>query len=372
MKSVATFLSVILIVFSGSMSSARCEEANDRLKKALSRKVTFDFADAPFVETMEFVRRLSNATIVVSPQALEDAKKTTITLRVADMEMENALQWILKLADLEYKIQEDAIYIVSHEQKKGQEKNGKKEKDPDADAAGLLRVKFASGDTIEVDSAMMKRNPFLATEMLAMAFDPAKDGILVLVPGRDIPPQLDVRDFVQSAVKIAPDVKPDFDERLKLLTFRAKDDMDLRRINAMARALRRSPMFGPPPNAKNNDMQMRFDPNQKISLKATDQTLKLVMNELGAMLKVTILAGDKEAGKRFAEPVSVDINDVDPKQSLGMMSQLTGLRFEVQGNTIMFYSGVPNYKGGPMKPPFPPDDPDMKGKKKKTDVDLQF
>src|SRR5437660_1396798 len=98
--------------------------------------------------------------------------KTAISLRVADMDMDKALQWILKLAELEYKVQDQAIYIAAPN---AQEPAEAEKKARAADAGdGSLRVRFANGDTLEADAALLRANPQLAQELTSLACDPAR------------------------------------------------------------------------------------------------------------------------------------------------------------------------------------------------------
>ncbi len=234
-------VSLLLLVLAHT-GCARGEEGEDRIKKALTRKVSFEFVDTPLTDVLGFVRQLGNITIVVDPKALDGRDKTSINLRVADMEMGQALDWVLKLAEMEYKIQDQAIFIYSPDEKKAADKKPKHANDA---AVGILRAKFATGDAIEADAAMLERLPHLSQEILSMAFDPVKDDILVLVPGRDIPLHVEVRAFIESAKAIAPGATFKFDDNLKLLYIQSKEGADLRRINAVARALRHAPPPAP-------------------------------------------------------------------------------------------------------------------------------
>ena len=183
---------------------ARAEDTPDeRIKKALARKVSFEFVDTPLADAIEFIRHLANVAIVVDPRVVAAGKdKVAISLRVADMDLDKALQWILKLAELEFKVQDQAIFIAAPAV---QEPAEAEKKPRGADAAdGSLRVRFANGDTLEADAALLRANPQLAQELTSLAYDPARDGVLVLVPGRDFPQGVRVPAFMDSAKKIAP------------------------------------------------------------------------------------------------------------------------------------------------------------------------
>jgi len=80
------------------------------IRKKLQRKVTFEFVDTPLDEAISFLRSLANVTMIVDPKVLAGGAPT-INLRVTDMSLDLALEWILKLADLEYALRDNAIFI---------------------------------------------------------------------------------------------------------------------------------------------------------------------------------------------------------------------------------------------------------------------
>lgn len=80
------------------------------IRKKLQRKVTFEFVDTPLDEAISFLRSLANVTMIVDPKVLAGGAPT-INLRVTDMSLDLALEWILKLADLEYAFRDNAIFI---------------------------------------------------------------------------------------------------------------------------------------------------------------------------------------------------------------------------------------------------------------------
>jgi hypothetical protein len=197
-----------------------------------------------------------------------------------------------------------------------------------------------------------------------MGYDPVKDDILVLVPGRDIPQQIDTAEFTASARMVAPKTTFQFDDRLKLLYVRSVDGAELRRINAIARALMR---VGDAP------AQIHRDPNQKITLKISDQQLKQVLNQLGTLSNFVVLAADKDAAKRFSEPITLDFHDMDVRECFDMIAQLTEMRYEVKGNTFLFSSVAGKNGNGAVKPPTAPAEPAGKDKLKKGNgAELQF
>ncbi|HYG74389.1 MAG TPA: hypothetical protein VEK08_05230 [Planctomycetota bacterium] len=80
------------------------------IRKKLQRKVTFEFVDTPLDEAVSFLRSLANVTMIVDPKVIAGGAPA-INLRVTDMSLDLALEWILKLADLEYALKDNAIFI---------------------------------------------------------------------------------------------------------------------------------------------------------------------------------------------------------------------------------------------------------------------
>ncbi|HEY3321752.1 MAG TPA: hypothetical protein VGP72_14875 [Planctomycetota bacterium] len=81
------------------------------IRKRLQRKVTFEFVDTPLDEAISFLRSMANVTMIIDPKVLAGGAPA-INLRVQDMSLDLALEWILKLADLEYALRDSAIYIA--------------------------------------------------------------------------------------------------------------------------------------------------------------------------------------------------------------------------------------------------------------------
>ncbi|MCZ7647103.1 MAG: hypothetical protein M5U26_17910 [Planctomycetota bacterium] len=86
------------------------EEWKKDIRKKLQRKVSFEFVDTPLEEAIAFLRSLTNVTMIVDPKVLEGGA-APINLRVTDMTLELALDWILRLAELDYALKDNAVFI---------------------------------------------------------------------------------------------------------------------------------------------------------------------------------------------------------------------------------------------------------------------
>ena len=99
---------------SSAETRARTEEPwKQEVRKKLSRRVSFEFVDTPLEEAIQFLNAMTKVNIILDPKVTaEGGNKTPITLRVQDMEMEQALKWILRLAELEFDLRNQAVYIT--------------------------------------------------------------------------------------------------------------------------------------------------------------------------------------------------------------------------------------------------------------------
>ena len=98
----------------GQEARARPEETwKQDIRRKLQRRVTFEFVDQSLEDAINFLNSLTKVNIIIDPRiAANGGNKQPITLRVSDMELELALKWILKLADLDYDLRNQAVFIT--------------------------------------------------------------------------------------------------------------------------------------------------------------------------------------------------------------------------------------------------------------------
>jgi hypothetical protein len=92
---------------------ALAEQQTAEIKKKLhDYNVSFNFEDKPLTQALEYISASAKFSIVLDPRAVaEGAGNSPITLRATDMPAELALKWILKLAELDYDIRDQAIFV---------------------------------------------------------------------------------------------------------------------------------------------------------------------------------------------------------------------------------------------------------------------
>lgn len=103
----------------GKIDQAEEPEWAQEIRRKLDRKVSFEFIDTPLREAVAFLQTLTKVNMILDPKAVEAKGDVPINLKVANMSLQLALDWILKLADLDYVLRDSAIFISTRENLKG-------------------------------------------------------------------------------------------------------------------------------------------------------------------------------------------------------------------------------------------------------------
>jgi len=103
----------------GTIQQTEQPEWAREIERKLERKVSFEFAETPLTEAVTFLQTLTKVNIIIDPTAAEEKGSTPITLKVTNMTLRLALDWILKLADLDYALSDHAIFVSEKENLKG-------------------------------------------------------------------------------------------------------------------------------------------------------------------------------------------------------------------------------------------------------------
>ena len=81
------------------------------LKGKLEQKVSFDFVETPLQDVVTFLQQITNATIILDARSLSGLASPEVTLKVTDMKLSQALEWILSQVGLQYALNNNAILI---------------------------------------------------------------------------------------------------------------------------------------------------------------------------------------------------------------------------------------------------------------------
>jgi len=87
----------------------------ERIKQKMNTRVSFDFANTGLEEVIDFMQTLTDINMILDPAVFEEGGNTEITLRVQDMQVSNAIQWIMRLTGLKYRLRDHAIFISTKE-----------------------------------------------------------------------------------------------------------------------------------------------------------------------------------------------------------------------------------------------------------------
>jgi len=106
------------IVARSELSQGALETQNDEawrqdIMRKLDKRVSFEFVQTPLSEAVQFLQNLTKVNMIIDPVALDEGGNQPITLRVSQMKLELALDWILRLAGLSYMLRDNAIFISS-------------------------------------------------------------------------------------------------------------------------------------------------------------------------------------------------------------------------------------------------------------------
>jgi tetratricopeptide (TPR) repeat protein len=97
----------------GEFARARVAEPwKDEVRRKMARRVTFDYIDAPLSEVLNYLNSLTKLTLVLDPAIQAEAGAVKITLSIKDMDLETALRWVLRLANLTYDLRNQAVFIT--------------------------------------------------------------------------------------------------------------------------------------------------------------------------------------------------------------------------------------------------------------------
>jgi len=81
-----------------------------RIQEALKQRVQVKFRETPFDQVVDFLREASGVNMVLDPDVLPGAKP--LTLKMANpIRIGSALDWIMEITGLQYRIRDEAIFI---------------------------------------------------------------------------------------------------------------------------------------------------------------------------------------------------------------------------------------------------------------------
>ena len=89
------------------------------LKTKLEQKVSFDFIETSLQDVVTFLQQITNANIILDQKTLGAMPRTDVSLKVTDMKLAQALDWIVEQAGLRYTLRNNAIFIGDRQAVRG-------------------------------------------------------------------------------------------------------------------------------------------------------------------------------------------------------------------------------------------------------------
>lgn len=107
---------VIIVLFAMVSSGLVFAEKNpeDIIREKLeTTRITFEFDSTPITEVVKLLIQKSGINMIIEPRAIEHgAEKYDISLKVENMKLKTALNWIMQFSNLDYDIRDELIYIA--------------------------------------------------------------------------------------------------------------------------------------------------------------------------------------------------------------------------------------------------------------------
>jgi len=92
----------------------QAEKWKTDIQRQFEKRISFDFVDTPLDDVLCFLSSLTGTNIVLDRAALQDGE-VPVTLKVNDMRLGAALDWILRLVNLNYVLRDEAVFVSTPE-----------------------------------------------------------------------------------------------------------------------------------------------------------------------------------------------------------------------------------------------------------------
>jgi hypothetical protein len=106
------------------------EASIQAVEKKLSKRVNFEFVQAPLPEAINFIQQITEVNIILDPACRLEGQKE-ITLKADAMPVGEALDKILDLAGLKREYRDGAIFVTSKDGSRNPAKKDEKKPAPE-------------------------------------------------------------------------------------------------------------------------------------------------------------------------------------------------------------------------------------------------
>lgn len=142
------------------------------LEAKLKEKISFDFTDTPFKEALASIEHTAEVAIVLDEAVAANIAEAEVTLKVAGMELAQALDWIVNMAGLKHTLKDGAIFISTEAGIAGEADPGAAEDVAEDDGRPRRRGVEEDEPPKMQRFAMIRKNGFLCSPL----FTPTESG----------------------------------------------------------------------------------------------------------------------------------------------------------------------------------------------------
>jgi type II secretory pathway component HofQ len=159
-------------------AEAQSQAIRDRMS---SIKISLNFTDTPLPEVVSFMSEVTQLNMVIDRKLIEDPDAKTVTFRVDELAFDQALDLIMKMANLGTQVQDGVVVITSREK-------------VEADAAKAAAEKKALSEARKAQEELLARPVAFGGENL-----PLRDVADILAKGLGVPYRIDPKTWARPA-----------------------------------------------------------------------------------------------------------------------------------------------------------------------------
>jgi len=119
-RNAASALCCILVLAVPSAPRETHEQISARnraaVRKQLRKKVSFDFIATPLPGALAFFSAMTGVAIVLDNEHVKNADDLDVTLQLENVHADDAMQWALRLVNLDYVVREHDVLVTTREE----------------------------------------------------------------------------------------------------------------------------------------------------------------------------------------------------------------------------------------------------------------
>lgn len=195
-----------------SLNPADEEAWRAETRKLLQEKLTVEFVDTPLTEAVAFLTSKTKANFVIDPHNLDATP--VVNLRLVDLPVGRAIEWMCHLTDLKAELRSGAIHIFRPAPLEAHDVT------PPVEPSGKLHIKLANNSELDADAGVLTARPELVAEMMGKFLE-LSDRRIASIP---VPAELPALPALVKLLETqaGTDAKVEFHKELNLLVISSK------------------------------------------------------------------------------------------------------------------------------------------------------